>query len=49
LGTSLPARGRLLKDIPDIERIVLRASDGAPVYLRDVAEVVIGGEVRQGQ
>jgi cobalt-zinc-cadmium resistance protein CzcA len=38
----------LLKDIPDIERIVLKAKDGAPVYLRDVAEVVIGTEPRQG-
>jgi cobalt-zinc-cadmium resistance protein CzcA len=38
----------LLKDIPDVERIVLKAKDGAPVYLRDVAEVVIGAEPRQG-
>jgi len=38
----------LLKDIPDLERIVLKASDGAPIYLRDVAEVVIGAEPRQG-
>ncbi len=38
----------LLKDIPDIERIVLTAEDGTPVYLRDVAEVVIGAEPRQG-
>ncbi|HOU94938.1 MAG TPA: efflux RND transporter permease subunit, partial [Polyangiaceae bacterium] len=38
----------LIKDIPDIERIVLESSDGAPVYLRDVADVVIGAEPRQG-
>ncbi len=38
----------LLKDIPDIERIVLKAEDGAPVYVRDVADVVIGAEPRQG-
>jgi len=38
----------LLKDIPDIERIVLKAKDGAPVYLRDVADVLIGAEPRQG-
>ncbi|MBU0713801.1 MAG: CusA/CzcA family heavy metal efflux RND transporter [Verrucomicrobia bacterium] len=38
----------LLKSINDIERIVLKARDGAPVYLRDVAEVVIGTEPRQG-
>ncbi len=38
----------LLGDIPDIERIVLKAKDGSPVHLRDVAEVVIGAEPRQG-
>jgi cobalt-zinc-cadmium resistance protein CzcA len=38
----------LLKDIPDIERIVLKARDGTPVFLRDVADVVIGAEPRQG-
>jgi len=38
----------LLRDIPDIERIVLRSRDGVPVYLRDVADVVIGAEPRQG-
>jgi heavy metal efflux system protein len=38
----------LLRDIPDLERIVLKAQDGAPVYLRDVADVVIGAEPRQG-
>jgi heavy metal efflux system protein len=38
----------LMKDIPDIERIVLKSKDGAPVYLRDVADVVIGSEPRQG-
>ena len=38
----------LLKSIPDIERIVLKAKDGSPIYVRDVAEVVIGAEPRQG-
>jgi Cu/Ag efflux pump CusA len=38
----------LLRDIPDLERVVLRAQDGTPVYLRDVADVVIGAEPRQG-
>jgi cobalt-zinc-cadmium resistance protein CzcA len=38
----------LIKDIPDIEKIVLKAREGTPVYLRDVAEVIIGSEPRQG-
>jgi len=38
----------LLKGIPDLERIVLMAKDGAPVYVRDVADIVIGAEPRQG-
>jgi len=38
----------LLRDLPDVGSIVLRAEDGAPVYLRDVAEIVIGAEPRQG-
>jgi cobalt-zinc-cadmium resistance protein CzcA len=38
----------LLKDIPDIEQLVIKATDGTPVRLKDVAEVVIGSETRQG-
>ncbi len=38
----------LLKDIPDIEQLVIKARDGTPVRLKDVAEVVIGSEPRQG-
>ncbi len=38
----------LLKDIPDIERTVIKAEHGSPVYLQDVADVVIGAEPRQG-
>ncbi len=38
----------LLRDIPDVERIVLGAFAGSPVYLRDVADVVVGAEPRQG-
>jgi len=38
----------LLTEIPDIESIVLKAREGAPVYVRDVADVVIGAEPRQG-
>ena len=39
---------QLLQQIDDIESIVLRASDGTPVYLRDVADVKIGPQTRQG-
>jgi cobalt-zinc-cadmium resistance protein CzcA len=38
----------LLKDLPDIGSIVLLAQDGTPVFLRDVADIVIGSEPRQG-
>ena len=38
----------LLRDIPDIDRVVLKAHDGTPIHLRDVADVVIGAEPRQG-
>lgn len=34
--------------IGDIENIVISAHDGAPVYIRDVAEVAIGHEIRRG-
>ncbi len=32
----------------DIEAIVLKSVDGTPVYVRDVAEVEYGSEIRQG-
>ena len=38
----------LVRDISDIEQIVLKARDGAPVYLKDVAEVRPGHQVRNG-
>ncbi|MFD0985847.1 efflux RND transporter permease subunit [Methyloligella solikamskensis] len=38
----------LAEDIADLENIVVKTVDGTPVYLRDIAEVMIGGEVRQG-
>ena len=38
----------LIKDIPDIEQLVIKAMDGTPVRVKDVAEVVIGAEPRQG-
>ena len=38
----------LIQNISDIENIVLREADGIPVYMRDIAEVKIGYEVRVG-
>ncbi|HLP81890.1 MAG TPA: CusA/CzcA family heavy metal efflux RND transporter [Nitrosomonas sp.] len=38
----------LISSLEDIRNIVLKEMDGVPVYVRDVAEVKFGGEVRQG-
>ena len=38
----------LAEGITDIENIVLKSSDGTPIYLRQVADVAIGGEIRRG-
>lgn len=38
----------LARGIADLKNIVLKAEDGAPVYLHQVADVVIGGELRTG-
>ena len=38
----------LAEKIADLERIVLKVQDGTPVYLDQVAEVAIGGEIRRG-
>lgn len=38
----------LAEKIPDLERTVLRTIDGTPVYLSQVADVVIGGATRFG-
>ncbi len=38
----------LIQTISDIENIVLEASDGTPIYLKDVATVQPGAETRQG-
>ncbi len=38
----------MIATLDDIRDIVLRERDGVPVYVRDVADVTFGGEVRQG-
>jgi cobalt-zinc-cadmium resistance protein CzcA len=35
-------------NIPEIEEIVVAAKSGVPIYVADVAEVVIGHEIRKG-
>jgi heavy metal efflux system protein len=38
----------LIRTLDDIRNIVLKESEGVPVYVRDVAQVQFGGEVRLG-
>jgi cobalt-zinc-cadmium resistance protein CzcA len=38
----------LIKDISDIENIVLKSQGGTPTYIRDVAQVKVGEAVRMG-
>lgn len=38
----------LAENLKDLERIVVKEVDGRPVYLSQVADLEIGGEVRQG-
>jgi multidrug efflux pump subunit AcrB len=44
-GKFLPVvGGQTLTGIPDIGNLLLTARDGRPVYVKDVAKVVVGGE-----
>ncbi len=38
----------LAEKIADLENIVLKVEDGTPVYLSQVAEIRVGGEIRRG-
>ncbi|MBS1872213.1 MAG: efflux RND transporter permease subunit [Acidobacteria bacterium] len=38
----------LIRDLDDIRAVVLKEANGTPVYIRDVAEVKFGEEVRYG-
>ncbi|RKU07727.1 CusA/CzcA family heavy metal efflux RND transporter [Candidatus Poribacteria bacterium] len=38
----------LAEKISDLERIVLKSEEGTPVYLDQIANVTIGGEIRRG-
>jgi len=44
-GRSLPvAAGQTLRGVPDIGLLLITARDGRPVYVRDVADVVVGAK-----
>jgi len=48
-GMEFVVRGvGLVKSLTDLENVVLKASGGTPVYLRDVATVQLGGDFRRG-
>jgi len=48
-GQEFVVRGLgLIESVADIESIVVRSTDGVPVYLRDLASVSLGGEFRRG-
>lgn len=38
----------LASNIEDLENIVLKAEDGVPVYMKQVADIQIGGAIRRG-
>ena len=38
----------LIKDVSDIENIVLKSQQGTPTFMRDVAQVTVGEAVRMG-
>lgn len=38
----------MIKDLQDIREIVVKAHKGTPIFIKDVAEVTVGPEVRQG-
>jgi Cu(I)/Ag(I) efflux system membrane protein CusA/SilA len=48
-GMEFVVRGLgLVKEIADLENIVLKEREGTPIYLRHVATVQIGGDFRRG-
>ncbi|MCZ6834861.1 MAG: efflux RND transporter permease subunit, partial [Planctomycetota bacterium] len=38
----------LATSIDDLESIVIKVADARPIYLRDLAEIIIGGAIRRG-
>src|SRR3954447_2944852 len=47
--TEYYVRGRgYIKDVADIENVVLKVVDGTPVYVKNVGTVHLGGDLRRG-
>src|SRR6266852_4495559 len=47
--TEYYIRGRgYIKNVGDIENIVLKVNNGTPVYLKNIASVHLGGDIRRG-
>jgi copper/silver efflux system protein len=47
--TEFLVRGRgYIKNVGDLEEIVLKVENGAPIYLKNVAEVHLGPDIRSG-
>ncbi len=38
----------LVANISDLENIVIKAKDGTPVFLRELADIAVGGAIRRG-
>ncbi|RJP37492.1 MAG: efflux RND transporter permease subunit [Phycisphaerales bacterium] len=48
-GESLLVQGiAIIESIEQIENVVIRSTDGVPLYVRDVADVIDGHETRRG-
>src|SRR5881398_1011121 len=48
-STEYYVRGRgYIKKIEDIENVVLKVENGTPVYLKNIATVHLGGDIRRG-
>lgn len=48
-STEYFIRGRgYIKDVSDIENIPLKAANGTPVYIKNIASVHLGGDLRRG-
>jgi len=48
-GAEFFIRGSgFIKSKEDVENIQIRSKDGTPIFLRDVAEITLGGDIRRG-